>query len=301
MLKALAILSGLALLLTLTTSSVSAHLAGQPPYFKINGKYANLYPVPLTSLENFQLPQDLAPESYLVNQNLNFELDINRLPAPPEVVRKTKFSWYFGDGNSASGLATSHSYSKTGSLFLTVYADDGTTPAPQILESVLLNILPSSSYQLPKVIIKINGRQSQDPLTDVLQFQLGQNLNFDGSSSTAPSSKIVSYTWDFGDKQSSDKAADSHFYPRDLTQVFPVLRVKDANGFFADNFAEIQNAENAMIKQGNPIDTKSNVTGAVGSKTQSQLPVVLGGLIVLVFVGFMVRSYSRGRGRGRRR
>src|SRR4051812_41879426 len=75
-----------------------AHTAGQVPYFKVNGVFSNLYPVPTTSLSDFQLPQDDSPDTYLVNQSIDFELDLSRLPIPPEVVKETVFSWDFGDG-----------------------------------------------------------------------------------------------------------------------------------------------------------------------------------------------------------
>src|SRR5574337_885091 len=134
------------------------HLAGQPPFLKVNGVYAQLYPVPVTSLYNFDLPQDQPPDNYLVNQPINFELDKGRLPAPSEVIDKTKFDWDFADGSHDQGLKTSHIYTKMGSYILKIYADDNTTPKPQLIESVLINVLPDKSYQLPKAIIKVNGQ-----------------------------------------------------------------------------------------------------------------------------------------------
>lgn len=122
------------------------HFAGQPPFFKVNGTYANLYPVPLTSLYNFDLPQDLAPENYLVNSNISFELDKNKLPASSEVIAKTRFDWDFTDGTHAEGLTANHKFNNVGSYIIKIYADDGTTPNPQLLESVLLNVLPSLDY-----------------------------------------------------------------------------------------------------------------------------------------------------------
>jgi hypothetical protein len=230
-------------------TSAEAHSIGQPPYFLVNGKYANLYPVPLTSLSNFDLPQDLAPENYLVNQTINFELDINKLPAPPDIVRKTQFTWEFGDGSKGSGIRIDHLYSKTGSFILNVYADDGTTPTSQLLDKVLVNVLPSQDYQLPKAVIKVNGKISSDPLTDILEFDLGDNLNFDGSDSKS-SSKIVSYFWDFSDQSSSNNMKTVHSYKIKADQVFPVLRIKTSDGFIADNFVEIKNSN---FLQGQPV------------------------------------------------
>src|SRR6185437_5472571 len=90
-------------------SPAFAHVFGQPPFLRINGTFTNLYYVPLSSLLNFDLPQDSAPTSYLVGQDLDIALEIKNLPAPPDVVKKTKFTWQFGDGQTALGLEQHHS------------------------------------------------------------------------------------------------------------------------------------------------------------------------------------------------
>lgn len=270
-----------------TLNPTFAHLAGQPPFLEINNQYANLYPVPLTSLYNFDLPQDLAPENYLVNQSVNFELDKGRLPAPPDIVEKTKFDWDFTDGTHAQGLINQHKFSKIGSYIVKIYADDGTTPKPQIIESILINILPNLSYQLPHSNITINNQQSKDPLTDILKADFKSYISYDGSKSTS-SSKITEYFWDFGDQKSSPGITQTHKYDQSLSQVFVVLRIKDSNGFIADNFIEIQNSlneQNAMVTNSpNPMPQ---------SKKPNQLPLTILGLIVIVGAIFMVRWWLR--------
>src|SRR5262245_33334397 len=101
---------------------VSAHLVGQPPFFKINNEYSILYPVPTTSLADFNLLQDIATKSFLINQNLNFDIDTSQLPIPQEVIKQTVFDWDFGDGSKGSGLKNTHAYAKMGSFILTVNA-----------------------------------------------------------------------------------------------------------------------------------------------------------------------------------
>lgn len=224
-------------------------MAGQPPFFKINGIYTNLYPVPLTSLENFELPQDIAPINYLVNEQINFELDTANLPAPPEVIMKTQFIWDFGDGQTGAGLSQNHIYKKPGSYFVIVKADDHSTPQPQLLQSTLINIVPSVNYKLPKAEIRVNGKAIRDPLTDILSFNFNHTIAFDGTRSESPNAKIISYTWDFGDTQSSDKAKVIHKYLSDQNQVFPVLRIKDSNGFISDTYLEVKNDQNAIQYQ----------------------------------------------------
>ena len=94
------------LLLTLP-HPVSAHLAGQPPFFLINGKYSSYYPIYVSSLKDFLLPQDSAPENYLVNQPLSFEIDQQMLPYPEDVLGKIIYMWDFGDGTKTTGVKRS--------------------------------------------------------------------------------------------------------------------------------------------------------------------------------------------------
>lgn len=261
-------------------STVEGHLAGQPPYFMVNGRYSNLYPVPLTSLDNFELPQDLTPDKYLVNRMIKFELDVSKLPAPPEIVLKTKFNWDFGDGGEGHGLAMVHTYSKIGSYIIKIYADDGTTPKPQLLESAFINIVPNLGYSLPQAVIKINGQTSNDPLTDILQFNLSDSLSFDGSASIDQSGKVISYLWDYGDQKSENIPKSSHKYSNDLSQIFPVLRVKDENGFIADNFVEIQNK---ALLQNDVLPSKSSLPVENVSPKKD-----MSGLIKLVLVSVII-------------
>lgn len=230
--------------LLVTPTMIFAHTVGQPSFFKVNGVFSNLYQVPLTSLSDFDLPQDAPPANYLINQSISFEMDLTRIQAPPEAVKRTKFTWDFGDGVKATGLKNNHTYTKMGSYILTIYADDGTTPIPQLLESILINVLPNPDYKLPQAKILVNNQTVKDPLLDKLNFPFTSKLNFDASSSIVdPSTQIVSYLWDFGDQQSSKQNIDTHLYVDSQSQVFPVLRIKDSNGFIGDTFLEVENTD----------------------------------------------------------
>jgi hypothetical protein len=218
-----------------------AHLPGQPPFFKINNKYSNLYPVPTTSLEDFELPQDLAAENYLVGEELVMEFDTSQLPVTPQTLSQTKFFWDFGDGQKGTGLKNTHTFSNAGSYIVSIdaqYLNDG----PQLIQSVMVNILPSAGYEMPQAVIKVNGKKSQDPLIDILKFDFKNSLEFDGSESYSKNSRIVSYVWDFGDRQSGTNPKEIHQFDTSQAQVFPVLKVKDENGLIGDAFVEIQNS-----------------------------------------------------------
>lgn len=262
-----------------------AHLAGQPPFFKVNGNYSNLYPVPLTSLDNFNLPQDIAPDNYLVNQEIAFDFDTANLPAPPEVIKKTKFMWEFGDGGKGEGLSQKHTYTKPGSYFLIVKVDDGTVPEPQLLQSTFLNILPNHNYLLPKAVITVNGLTPKDPLTDILTANFKETLNFDATKSQVTNGQIVSYIWDFGDGKTDTQAKTTHQYTSDLNQTFPVLRIKDSNGFISDTYAEIENDLNKTN------ETVSNKTSAPSTKSpvSNNLLIIAAIILLIIIIYFIIK------------
>lgn len=268
--------------LTILPHSVSAHLAGQPPFFKVNGEYSILYPVPLTSLDNFELPQDLATKTYLVNRRIEFELDANFLPATKEVIDKTTFSWDFGDNTKGTGLKNTHIYKKPGSYIMKIYAQYVTDPQPQLLQSTMIHVVPTANYQLPKAIIKINGAESKEALTDILKADFNQVVNFDATSSIS-NSEIVSYTWDFGDQVSDNKPNTTHQYDTSLKITFPVLRIKDANGFIADTFVELENTPPGS-------EDTSNDDRLSGSTQKSWFgnKLVISGVIVLLGLIFYI-------------
>lgn len=283
----------LALIVLLATpTTVLAHLPNQPPFLKINGQYAPLYPVLSTSLQDFPLPQDIAPQNYLVDQVIKFELDATKLPASPDVIKRTVFSWEFGDGTKAEGLSTTHAYKKMGSYILHIYTTESSNPEPQLLESVMVHVLPDPSYQLPKVVIKINSQQSKDPLTDIILLSFAKQITFDGSSSTAKSSRITEYTWDFGDSVSAQGANQTHTYNTELAQVFPLLRIKDANGFISDNFVQISNKDNPDVAAG----AVSTPTPKVAMRKNSSSYYV----VVAVVAAFVVWWLASKRGKKRR-
>lgn len=285
-------------LILLLSSSAFAHVAGQPPFFKVNGKYANLYPVPASSLYEFNLPQDLPQDpKFLVNQPISFILDTSMLPVPPEVVKQSKFDWDFGDGQKGSGLSNSHTYNKIGSFILSINVDDGTTPQPQLLESALINVVPDLNYQLPNAAILVDGQQSSDPLTDILNVDFTKPVSLDGSKSTSASS-ITSYFWDFGDQTKGNGIVVTHTYKTDSNQVFAVLRITNSDGFFADQFVEFksqvlggQNPLSNQTAQGAATD--SRVKGLKVNSSPSQLKFVVMGLIVALAVAVGIRILLR--------
>ncbi|EKD90925.1 MAG: hypothetical protein ACD_30C00056G0002 [uncultured bacterium] len=224
-------------------TSVFAHLVGQPPFFKVNGIYADIYNVSSTSLADFNLPQDIVKENFLVGENINFEIDAPVLPVPEEILKQSEFSWDFGDGTKGVGLKNTHVYKKTGSYIVKVEVSAG-GQTPQILQTTLINIVPDKNYQLPKAVISVNGWSGTgDPTKEFLETKFDKDFNFDGSKSIS-SSKITEYIWDFGDQTSGTGVMVTHRYDTNPYAVFPVLRIKTEDGFIADSMVQ--------IKEGNP-------------------------------------------------
>lgn len=130
------------------------HMPGQPSFFVINGKYADFYPGALNAMPDPDAPQDIGPEKYEVNKPINFEIDFTKFPqVTPEHIKKTKFNWTFGDGEMGSGGKNSHVYKKTGKYVLKIMADDGTTPVPQLFESIELEIIPNKDEEAKKLYL----------------------------------------------------------------------------------------------------------------------------------------------------
>ena len=266
------------------TPLTQAHILGQPPFFKINDKYSDLYPV-LSMFPDIELPQDIAPENYLINKPIRFELDIEKLSKviPPEVIRRTTFSWKFGDGETAEGIEQTHTYKKMGTYILSIdagYLENGQEVGPTLMQSVLIQILPNNNYQLPKAIIKVNGKaEERDPSKNVFELNLKDEIGFDASESKAPSSKITSYLWSFADGKISKSVVAKHIFLESPTFINPALRVTDENGFFNDAYVGIKNNPkmvNVMYAQ----------SQSGGDKKQYVLYTIIF-LVVLVLVGFL--------------
>lgn len=231
------------LALVIWPSGIFAHSIGQPPFVKVNGIFTDYYSVPSSSLAGFDLPQDSIKESLLVGQEVKIEIDEAALPVPKEIVEKTKFLWDFGDGYTTTGLTASHAFSKPGTYFIKIRADSGEGFEAQLLQSTFINIVPSKEYKLPKSIIEISGRQSKDPLLDIIDVNFNKDINFDGSKSTGGDSEIVEYIWDTGDQNQKNETKFNYKYQENPYTVFPVLRIKTKDGFIADSFIQIKDAE----------------------------------------------------------
>jgi hypothetical protein len=269
---------------SLISGSSYAHLAGQPPFFKINGVYSELYPVPTSSFPEFRLPQDRPPALYLVNEDINFELDTQTLPVPPEVLKVTEFDWNFGDDTEhGTGLKNVHKYGKAGSYFLEVTAKTSDLPQPQLIQSILVHIIPTQGYNLPEAKILVNGQGVKDPLVDDVKLEFGKEVTLDASASVPGSGKIVEYKWDLGNGKSMIGEKITVNYDKNQYALFPVLRVKDENGLISDAFIQITNKDNSFDSEGSTL---------LPPHIHKNLPFIIGGIVVglLLVIGPFVYS-----------
>lgn len=228
-----------------------ANGAGLPPFFEVNGKLSTPNPLQLYGItaQTFLIPQDYAPENYVVNTPLRFDIDQNQLAlvVPEDALKDTKYDWDYGDGTTkVSGLSNIHSYTKIGSyilvLTISVYVSGSSTPT-QFIDSFLINILPNTSFNtLPRAKVKINNQMVKDPLQDRLVTNFSNSIQFDASNSSG--SGIVEYLWDFGDGSTSTQKVTTHQYSSKSFKTV-VLRVKDKDGFISDDFVGLENGTNS--------------------------------------------------------
>jgi len=110
-----------------------------------------------------------------------------------EVNEDLFYEWDFGDDTEyGTGPKTSHSYKKTGiySVKLTISNAEDTQEI-----ATGITVLIHNEATIPKIV------------TDVTEGKAPLNVHFDASTSQDPNGEIISYIWDFGDKDSTNNQA----------------------------------------------------------------------------------------------
>lgn len=274
---------GALVFLFFSISPAQAHNADQLPFLNVDRQNAKIYPVGSTSLTTLTLPQDIGPGVYLINKLITFSLIPANLPIQSDAIAKTTFSWDFGDGSTATGSEVSHTYTKIGSheVYLRSSSQEEGIPA-QILDVVLLNILPSSTYVLPQANITANNAQPSNPYTDILKLNLHSPIQFSSTASTAPAG-IATILWDMGDQSSASIAVAYHSYDSLLKYVLPMVRITDKNGFFSDAFVQIEDDPSKSGFITPTPATKSSASSGIKTVVASMLILVIGSTIAAVF------------------
>ena len=267
---------GLLVLLLFAPSVMHAHGPGSVSFLKINGQETKPYFLEDVGVLSsaIPIPKDTLEQNFLVNEEIVFTIDTHKVEEqfPEEDVSNIQLEWDFGDGTKKKGVEQKHVYKKPGSYFLTV-----TSNKEELSENVLLHVLPRKDYALPQAVITVNGTKGTSENYNILDFDLNKTLTFDASESHSGSSKIVAYTWDFGDEESAEGKTVKHQY--ELPQAFAttVLRVEDENGLVSDAFVNIRNS--GSNEPNNP--------------RMAQLTMIAGPLllaIIAAIVGIILRS-----------
>jgi len=108
-----------------------------------------------------------------------------------------KYAWDFGDGNLSEGIEVKHTYKSSGDYIVILKVND--------------NTMLSNSDNSDTLTAKINF--SPEPQIILSEWACpGENVKFDGTSSTDKDNEHVSYKWDFGDGTQADSAIAHHMY-----------------------------------------------------------------------------------------
>ncbi|HDQ05442.1 MAG TPA: PKD domain-containing protein, partial [Candidatus Bathyarchaeota archaeon] len=123
------------------------------------------------------------------------------------------YSWNFGDGNTDSGVAVSHSYVDDGeyNVILRVVDDDG-----------------AFGIKAASIVVK-NRPPVADLDTSSAILDKEEIVTFNASGSYDPDGYIVEYSWDFGDGDTETGVTASHSYPASGTYTV-TLTVTDDDG-----------------------------------------------------------------------
>jgi PKD repeat protein len=125
----------------------------------------------------------------------------------------TIYVWDFGDGTTGIGVNTSHSYADDGEcvVTLTVYDNKGATNTKTASIKVM------------------NKPPVADLTTSATILDKKETVTFDASSSYDPDGTIVSYEWEFGDRNTATGVSVSHAYS-DSGTYSVTLTVTDNDG-----------------------------------------------------------------------
>lgn len=135
----------------------------------------------------------------------------------------TSWSWNFGDGGTASGAVTTHTFTTAGSYLVTLTVTDAQGRPASTTRSVIVTALsgPTPAFDISPT----------NPALGVLGDGTVGAIIYVNASSSKPAvgRQIVAYNWDFGDGKLKTGALQDHTY-RTATTFTIVLTVTDDLG-----------------------------------------------------------------------
>jgi PKD repeat protein len=181
-----------------------------------------------------------------VDTGISIQFDASSSHDPDGTI--TGYQWTFGDGATATGVTTSHSYTTAGSytVQLTVTDNDGSTNSCQ--NTITIHDRPP---------IAQFSASSRTVYTNV-------NIQFDASASYDPDGTITTYSWNFGDGNTAIGVTTSHSYYS--ASVYTVTLT------VTDNYGSTGSSQTTITVQNRPQNqpptarfTASNTTVETGS------------------------------------
>ena len=115
------------------------------------------------------------------------------------------YTWGFGDGTTASGKMTTHTYTHAGAFTATLTVTDDAGFSSAATRTITVNgpaVTPPDSAPTASFMVTPAGGAA--PL----------RVRFDGAASSDPDGRIANYAWKFGDGATGNGATTSHRYVR---------------------------------------------------------------------------------------
>lgn len=270
--------------------NVNSHAGHGPPAIKVNGQLVqtpNPYNFTTTKIP---IAGEFAPENYLVDKEISFEIDKSLLVYTPEVISQAEFRWNLGEEKNKylSGYSHKYTYTKTGSYVITVEVSTDKTNY-SLFASFQVNIVPEVGYKLPIAKIATVGKN----------YKTGKPITFQAQPETDPSTSVKSYFWELelGTDKTSDKPAVSRVFEQQgelglFDAVF--LRITDKNGLFADTYVEARIVDESLTIS-LPYGAEGQVPViAESNEKYKTLPFIVGFFVlVAIITGFGFYRFNK--------
>lgn len=177
----------------------------------------------------------------------------------------TNYAWSFGDGSTATGATTSHTYTAAGTYEATLVVTDSngltnSATTPVVVSAAVVNAAPTASI-----------------CTATVSASSSLTVSFDGSCSKDSDGSIASYVWAFGDGSVGSGKTVTHTYTTaaEFTVTLQVTDDKGATGSTTTKITATNAASALNIETGEVVVTGSWVHVTLSNTYQN--PIVLAG------------------------
>lgn len=143
------------------------------------------------------------PSHPTTDELIHFDASSSNDPASLRPKAIVSYAWSFGDGESSSGEQTQHAYQQAASYVVTLKLTDN--DGAQALERQTVLVTSPD----PSAPVASFSFSPEDPI-------IGEEVTFDAEDSYDPAGltakSIASYTWDFGDEETTSGKTATHIY-----------------------------------------------------------------------------------------